>query len=280
MNGVIRSIHFVAILLILAGLEASPTVAQSATPGGDPAQVTTAENLAREEQAAQSTNDPHSGVEFAKELIERASDHISGATNLSIEAKITYDVPLGSSLMATYEGNVKVAVSRPGKLFIDYEDDRETFKVWINGKHVTYLDEIADHFSKMAGAATLEQTAGELFQTYGLVLPLSKLLLADVYAEILNGGPLISYLGKGRLDDAEVHHVVVHGGLTDTQLWINAGATPVLHKLVTVNRRQPLLPRFTATFAKFDLKDTLEEDLFEPNLSETSKATEFSRLRQ
>jgi hypothetical protein len=118
-----------------------------------------------------------------------------------------------------------------------------------------------------------------LFQTYGLILPLTKLLMADTYAEIMEGGPLISHLGRGRLHDFEVEHVAIHGGHTDIQLWIESGENPIIRKIATRNRRVATHPRYVATFTRFEVVERLGDEIFEPTLTTSMKETEFTRSR-
>lgn len=218
-------------------------------------------------------------AESPRQIVKRASDFIANAQNLTINADIEFDAKLSPTLVTQYAGKLVANLSRPGKLFIDYEDGRESVKIWIDGAEVTYLDTLTGHFAKLEGAETVEATAGALFQAYGLVLPLTRLLVADAHSEIMNSGTQRTYLGKVKMGAGYAHHIAIHGGATDIQVWVDAGETPIIRKLVTVNRSLPFAPHYSATFTKFETSEQLADDLFTPVLPADAKESQLSRMK-
>lgn len=197
-------------------------------------------------------------------LLQKATDFLKFSKNLDLEVDIDFDLLLSPSLVAQYSGKLKVKMSRPNRLFVGYEDSRESKILWLDGQNVTYVDVLTGHFAKVPGKKTVEESTFDLYNRYGVALPLANLLFTDASEEIMRGARSVNDLGKVTLSGKEVHHIAVHGETTDIQIWIDGGNEPLVHKLIIINRALPLAPRYVARFRKFDRPADIPESVFTP----------------
>jgi hypothetical protein len=209
------------------------------------------------------------------EILQKATTYLKTSQNLELEAEIEFDILLSPTLLAQYDGELKVLMSRPNRLFVAYRDGFESKKLWFDGNNVTYLDVLTGLYAKVPGKETIEETVFELSQKYGLALPLAKLLFSDSYSEIAGSAHSIDYLGKISMSGATVHHIVARGEMTDIQVWIESDGKPVIRKMVIINHSLPFAPRYIAKLTKFERPEKFAGNPFSPVLPELSHETKM-----
>ena len=213
------------------------------------------------------------------ELLRKAADYLYSAKNLNIEAQVEYDNFLTPSLLVQYGGKLHIQMSRPDRLFVDFQDKLASRKIWIDGKNVTYLDVATKHYSQEPSKKTVGMTLAYLNQKYGLTLPLTNLFLTYAFAEISGRTHAIDYLGKTSLDGATVHHVVAHGAVADIQVWIDAGNAAIIRKILIINHGRPFAPRYSARFTKIEKPKKFSKKTFTPVLPEKSQKTKMISIQ-
>ncbi len=209
------------------------------------------------------------------ELLRKAATYLNSAANLEIEAQVEYDHFLTPSLLVAYTGKLHVKMSRPDRLFVDFQDRLVNRRLWIDGEDVTYLDVVTKHYSQERGKKTITETLAELHGKYGLSLPLANLLFGNSFARISGRTHAIDYLGKISMDNKTVHHVVAHGEFADIQVWIDDGDAPVIRKILVINHGRPFAPRYSARFIKIGKPKSFPKNTFSPVLPEKSQLTKM-----
>ncbi len=210
-----------------------------------------------------------------REILRQAAEYLRSSQNLDVAAEIDFDVLLNPTLVAQYSGELKVKMSRPNKLSVDYRDHSQSKKLWFDGKNLTYLDVLTGHFAREPGKVTVEETVFELHRKYGLELPLTDLLFSRTPSGIFGNAHSANYLGQTSVSGTPVHHIVARGENADIQVWIEGGGKPVIRKMVIINHRLPFAPRYSAKFTKFERPSQFSGSPFSPVLPEISHETKI-----
>ncbi len=215
-----------------------------------------------------------------QEIVKKAADYINDAKNLTVEAEVEFDIAVSENLLAEYHGVLNLQMSRPNGFVLDYQDAAENTKIWFDGKSVTYLAVESNHYAVVPGAKSNAQTVSALYQDYGIRLPLTRLLFSDPHFEIMASGEGSDHLGMFKMNGHDVHHVAIHSGAADIQLWIDAGETPMVRKISILDRSHPLHPRYSARFSRFERAEQLDDAVFTatlPDKAAESKLTPISK---
>ena len=70
---------------------------------------------------------------------------------------------------------VDVAVTRPGRLNVDYRDDVSDRVVWFENGRVTIFDPVAGTYAEVSGPKDIDGMVAKLEKEYGMALPLGEL---------------------------------------------------------------------------------------------------------
>ena len=197
-----------------------------------------------------------------------------------MKPEVSFDIALSESLLAEYDGKLSLKMARPNRFALNYQDAGENSNIWFDGKAVTYLDVDTKHYAVVPGADSNAKTVAALFQDYGMRLPLTRLLFSDPHFEIMASGEGSDHLGMVMMNGKRVHHLAIHGGAVDIQLWIDAGDVPAVHKITILDRNHPLHPQYRAKFSRFERADQLDDGVFAAKLPDKAVETKLEPLKK
>jgi hypothetical protein len=160
---------------------------------------------------------------------------------------------------------VELHVKRPNRLYLGIRSGLTDRSFWFDGKSLTILDRKADVFSTAPMPGTLDAMLDAAHDQFSIDLPLADLAVSDLYTNDVARVQRGRYFGVAPVLGVDCHHLAFTQDNIDWQLWIEAGARPLVRKLVINHKHDAGAPEFTALITKWDLDRVSGSDfVFEP----------------
>jgi hypothetical protein len=216
---------------------------------------------------AESSLDPY-------DLFRQAQDYMSEASSFSVHVEKRFDVVLSDGAKVEYSGALDVVVTRSQGLFMDYGDDLSAKRVWYDGETLTLLDPLSNFYATAPVEGTVAEALDRVAQDLGMELPLAPLLRQNL-AEDLKSNTTANHLGIHDAEGDPCHHLLFRGEHHDLQLWISAGESPLIRKLVLTYWEIEGSPQQSLTFGDWNLKAKIKPRVFKAQLPEDAISIEF-----
>jgi len=216
---------------------------------------------------AESSRDPY-------DLFRQAQDYMSEASSFSVHVEKRFDVVLSDGTKVEYSGALDIVVTRSQGLFMDYGDDLSAKRVWYDGETLTLLDPLSNFYATAPVEGTVAEALDRVAQDLGMELPLAPLLRQNL-AEDLKSNTTANHLGIHDAEGDLCHHLLFRGEHHDLQLWISAGESPLIRKLVLTYWEIEGSPQQSLTFGDWNLKAKIKPRVFKAQLPEDAISIEF-----
>lgn len=208
-------------------------------------------------------------------LLKAMTDTLAGAKSITLHVEKTFDDILVTGEKVQYSGAIDFALRRPNRLYVSYGDNFASREIWFDGNQLVLQDHLARIHGQLSAAGTVDAALDEVAEKYDIVMPLAGLLGDDVQQVIdrtLRDG---LYIGLSDVEGVPAHQVLLRSDDADWQLWIAAGETPLLLKLVETDITEPSEPQKTFLFTDWNLAADLPESMFTPDIPEDSAVADF-----
>ncbi len=214
--------------------------------------------LAREGADDQPRIDPK-----AESIMRKAGKRIQELKHVTFEVVDTIDVVRETGQKVQYSHRRKATVSRPDKLVIESTGDVMNMKLYKDGNTITLLDKDHNVYAQMQDPGTIDQMIDTMQERFGVITPLADLLSGDPAKVLLAGVESGLYLGVHHVDEHACHHIACRGETLDWQVWIDAGETPLLRKLVITYKQQAGAPQYTLKLVSSTPLDSVPATAFQ-----------------
>ncbi len=154
--------------------------------------------------------------------LKSMSDRLASAKSLTVRAENTVPM-LGPNLQwISLVGTARVALERPGGLFIARGGDQPPMEIYYDGKSVTLHEPVEKLYAEVPAPATVDATLAEVFGPAVAGFPYLAVLMSDPYASLTKdlGGAL--YVGHSTLDGVKTEHLALRSPGVDWEIWIGA----------------------------------------------------------
>ncbi len=208
-------------------------------------------------------------------LLKAMTDTLTGANSITLHVEKTFDDILVSGHKVQYSGAIDIALRRPDRLYVSYGDDFASREVWFNGAQFVLQDHTARVHGQLPAEGTVDATLDALAEKYNVVMPLAGLLGDDVQQLIDENLSFGLYIGLSDVEGVPAHHLLFSSDAADWQIWIDAGETPLLLKMVVTDITEPSEPQQMFLFTDWNLAADLPESMFTPDIPEDSALAAF-----
>ena len=226
-------------------------------------------------KAAAATIDPQ-----AEKIMQAMNAQKQKDITASLEVVDTMDEVAETGQKIQYSHVRKLVVSEPKRFWIESTGDITNTTIWKDETTFTLLDRSANSYAQAPAPGTIDQTMDMLLDTYGLTTPLADLLSNDLYDVLMKNATTCRYLGKHSVDGIPCHHIAAMQKNIDWQIWIDAGDTPQLRKIVITYKQKPGSPQYTAVLKSFNEVSQLPEDTFALKAPEGAKKIPFLPVKK
>jgi hypothetical protein len=198
----------------------------------------------------------------ADRLLKAACKYLADAKTLTFKSEEWRDVVLSNGQKIQTTRIVAIEEKRPGSLHVEVSSPRRSHALWYENKSLTLLDRTTNFFGTVEAPETIDKTVDAIESHFGIEIPMADLLMSDPYASATAGMKSADYLGKVTVLGVSCHHLAFTGEMADWQIWIQAGAKPLIRKIVINQKTKTGSPQFTAILSDWDLQSPLSDDAF------------------
>lgn len=211
----------------------------------------------------------------AEEILRAATTTLAAAQSLSFRADVSIDEVAGTGQKLQRGGAVKVTARRPDRVYAEHDGDSFHRKFVYDGKSMTIFDVGQSLYATFDAPPTIDTMLALAREKFGVVLPLGEVVVAKPVEKMLPNIESGLYLGLAKVDGIVCHHLAFTQAAVDWQLWVDAGATPLLRKLVVTYKSMPQSPQFTAIFKSWDLATPAKDEAFKLELPKDATKIDF-----
>jgi hypothetical protein len=197
-----------------------------------------------------------------KALFRQSCDFLKKQPQFSFKAEVANDQVFHGGKKLQFGQEVTASFRRPDKLRIDGNGDLESKLLLFNGKTLTLYDKDKNHYASIEAAGDIDAALGKAYKRYGLRVGLAELGSTKLCEHA--GKDLVHalYVGLHKVRGVPCHHLAFDRKDIHYQVWIEAGAKPVLRKVVITQKNLPGSPQWTAYFSGWNFSPTLADQLF------------------
>ena len=198
----------------------------------------------------------------AEELVQEWCKRIQGIDQFAVEAEGTMDVLLPTGQKVQYGHHYSAAIDRPSKLTVDMSGDEINRTIWNDGKTITLLDKTANAYAQLKAPESTDAMIDALMADYGIDVPLADLLSGNPRDVLLSRSTHGVYMGLHAINGRDCHHVAFRQDNIDWQMWLDAGETLSLRKMIITYKLEPGQPQYALTIVNETAND-LQAETFE-----------------
>jgi len=183
----------------------------------------------------------------ANMLLQRMGAVLSAAEEFTLTNTFTSDETVSTGEIVQLEGTVEIALRRPDGLRASINGD-------FGSKQYFYDEAMVP--------STIDGAMDEMWQTYGVKIPLVDFIVSDPYANLMENVESGFYAGIHQVNGVHCHHLVFTQAEIDWQIWIADGVLPLPQKLVITYKQEDGYPQYTALFSDWNLGHGLNDAVF------------------
>lgn len=197
-------------------------------------------------------NDPiaNEGVieDDAVDALKEMSNFLMQAKTLAITSQGSMDAVTNDGQRIQLDGVTTYKVRKPNGFVIDYSSDVKSRRFIYDGKNFTVYSPKLGFYASAAAPATNKAVLDEIYDKFGISLPLEDLFRwGDGATEDRVKDLKSAYeVGPATIDGVETDHYAFREAEVDWEVWIQQGDQPLPRKVVIVDRTDPSRPTFTA----------------------------------
>jgi hypothetical protein len=189
----------------------------------------------------------------ADEVMRKMAAFLSAQKRFSVTAEEAYDVEVARAYRVELTNSRTLTVERPSRFVGEATGDTAYRASWYDGRTLTVLNKQRNAYATLEMPGTIDAVLDKLAEDYEVVLPLSDFFYADPYATLMEGVLYGKYLGLHKVQGVPCHHLTFGQEGLYWQIWIDAGEKPLPRKLSLVYWESPGVPRYEATFQRWNL---------------------------
>lgn len=216
------------------------------------------------------------GVEpKANELLYRACEYLKQAKTFKFQADITRDVTLYDGLQVDFGGVSNITVERPNKLRAIYNGDERSRRSYFNGKQLTIYSLARNVYAQADVKGNIDAAIDYVYENFGFTVPLADLVYADPYAVLIENVDEGFFIGQHKVNGILCDHLAFQQELIDWQVWLEAGDTPFVRKVVITYKTEADNPEYEAELSHWEFNPSVSESDFEFEPPEGAEKIEF-----
>lgn len=215
----------------------------------------------------------------ARQVLQQAGDFLKTAQSYTFAMETIKEVVLDTGQKLQFSAMHEVAVRKPDGVKILSEGDLGNFTLWYDGASITVHNSEQNLYSTEEVSDNIDAAFDQIADKKGITPPMVSLLYSDPVALMKDGVKSGFYVGLGRVRGVESHHLALTSEDVDTQIWVAAGLSPVIVKVVQTRKNETGAPQFAAYLSDWDLAPFLPDSLFNSVLPKSALLCDFSRFK-
>jgi hypothetical protein len=197
-----------------------------------------------------------------KQLLSQSCDFLKNQPQFSFKAEVENDRVYYGGKKLQFGQELAASIRRPDKLRLDGDGDVESKLLIFDGKTLTLFDKIKNHYAGIEVSGDIDAALDKAYKDYGLRVGLAELGSAKLCDYAGKGLVNALYVGLHKVRGVPCHHLAFDRKDIHYQVWIEAGAQPVLRKVVVTQKKLPDSPQWTAYLSDWNLSPKFADNLF------------------
>ena len=195
-------------------------------------------------------------------LLKRMGSVLAAAEEFTLTNTFTSDETVSTGEIVQLEGTVEIALRRPDGLRASINGDFGSKQYFYDGSRMVFADGSHNTYAEAMVPSTIDGAMDEMWQTYGVKIPLVDFIVSDTYANLKENVESGYYAGIHQVNGVHCHHLVFTQAEIDWQIWIADGVLPLPQKLVITYKQEDGYPQYTALFSDWNLGPGLNDAVF------------------
>jgi hypothetical protein len=215
----------------------------------------------------------------AEQLLRGMGEFLKKEKLLSFHAEIMFDDHLPSGQKIQFAAAEDVSVRKPDRIYVDYQSDLGSKKLWYNGKSITLLSPTHNSYSTIDAPPNIESAIDILMKDYGFTVPLGDFLFSNPHNALMKNVLAGIYVGPGDVNGVDCQHLAFVEKYIDWQIWIEDGNEPVPRKVVITYKTMPNSPQYISMLSDWNFKTSFPDSLFTAKLPKDAKHIDFMKFK-
>ena len=204
---------------------------------------------------------PVAAAADAAALLTGMAGKLTKAERFSVTMVIRYDSVQATGQLIEFSERRDMVVQRPQKMRIDTrQSDGESSGLILDGSLVTQFNVDESVYAQLEQPGNLDDTIRYAVKNLGIRIPLARLLVSDLAAELGRNIERVALVETNQLGEEPIEHIAAVGASVDAQFWIRPDMLPA--RIVLVYRDTPGQPRFSADFSDWNLQPEIGQGTF------------------
>jgi hypothetical protein len=215
----------------------------------------------------------------ARQVLQQAGDFMKSAQNFTFTMETVREIVMKTGQGIQYSAMHEIAVRKPGGVKVISDGDLGEFTLWYDGSNITVHNADRNIYSREEVPNTIDAAFDHMAREKGITPPMVSLLYSDpikLLKEKVNSG---FYVGLNQVRGVPCHHLAFSSDNMYFQIWIAAGLSPVILKVVLTYKEEKGAPQFTAYLSDWDLSPFLPDSLFKSVLPKNALLSDIEKLR-
>jgi len=201
-------------------------------------------------------------VPDAQAILRQSCDLLKNQPQFSFKAEVTNDVVYYGGKKLQYGLEVTASFRRPDRFRLDGDGDLESKQLIFDGKTLTLYDKDKNTYASIDVAGDIDAALDKAYKDYGVRVGLAELGSSKLCERAGKDLAHSLYVGLHQVRGVPCHHLAFDRKDRHYQVWIDAGAQPVLRKMVVTRKDLPGSPQWTGYFSDWNFSPTFADNLF------------------
>jgi hypothetical protein len=215
----------------------------------------------------------------ARQVLQQVGDFMKSAERFTFTMEATREVVMETGQKIQYGSVHDIAVRKPDRVKVISAGDLGDFKLWYDGNRLTVLSVERNTYSTETVPATIDEAFDKMAKEKGISPPMVSLLFSDPIQILKSKVRSGFYVGLSKIRGVECHQLAFSSEEMHSQIWISAGVSPVIRKVVLTYRKEKSTPQFTAYLSDWDFSPVLPDSIFMYILPKGAILADFESLR-
>ncbi len=204
--------------------------------------------------AAQPARTAEMDDQQAMDILQKMARTLAEAKQFSFTLHSSYDAPQENGQMVEFGAMREIQVKRPDKLRVDVQKSDGDQRIMVfDGQQIIVHNVAENVYAKAEKAGSIDDAVKYLVGVLKTPLPLARLFLTNLPAELERLVEEIDYVEQNMLTDVVTDHLAVRGRDVDFQIWIAQGKEPLPRRMVITYKNFKGDPQHRADFSNWNL---------------------------
>ncbi|MBE9174208.1 DUF2092 domain-containing protein [Synechocystis salina LEGE 06155] len=196
------------------------------------------------------------------EVVHQVCQFLPKQPAFTVEMDITYDALLEIDGKVQYSAYQNIVLQKPNKLRSDYVGDERVTSFYYDGQTMTMTAPNKGFYASRPAPVNTDDLVEQMDEKYGIVIPMSNLLVQDPCQLINTDVEESIYVGSDLVEREEMDHILLIGEERNIQIWVTQDEQPLLKKALITYKDLPDSPQYTVVFSDWNFSPKIDNEQF------------------